>query len=182
MEETPVVPRSAVAIYLPSDEFLAVSAELAEAGYEAIGISSVDEFEALLEARPDVGLAILDGESDFDATIEMYSLLHDGERNVASLMVVSSTALDRLSLAGRARINGEFVTRPYSAASLRWRVEAMLIRAETMMIRAEALDDDARGAILDGLSNIIYVYIIAEYRGSVNISAFDRRTGKTEIF
>ena len=127
-----------------------MSAELAEAGFEAIEVADADQLESLLEGRPDVGLAILDGESDFDSTIEMYSMLHDGERNVACLMVVSATALDRLSLAGRARVNGEFVTRPYSAASLRWRVEAMLIRAETMMIRAEALDDDARGAILDG--------------------------------
>jgi len=127
-----------------------VSAELAEAGFEAIEVADADQLESLLENRPDVGLAILDGESNFDSTIEMYSMLHDGDRNVACLMVVSSTALDRLSLAGRARVNGEFVTRPYSAASLRWRVEAMLIRAETMMIRAEALDDDARGAILDG--------------------------------
>ncbi len=127
-----------------------MSAELAEAGFEAIEVADADQLESLLEHRPDVGLAILDGESDFDSTIEMYSMLHDGERNVACLMVVSSTALDRLSLAGRARVNGEFVTRPYSAASLRWRVEAMLIRAETMLIRAEALDDDARGAILDG--------------------------------
>jgi pilus assembly protein CpaE len=127
-----------------------VSAELAEAGFEAIEVADADQLESLLEHRPDVGLAILDGESNFDSTIEMYSMLHDGERNVACLMVVSATALDRLSLAGRARVNGEFVTRPYSAASLRWRVEAMLIRAETMMIRAEALDDDARGAILDG--------------------------------
>ena len=127
-----------------------MSAELAEAGFEAIEVADADQLESLLERRPDVGLAILDGESDFDSTIEMYSMLHDGERNVACLMVVSATALDRLSLAGRARVNGEFVTRPYSAASLRWRVEAMLIRAETMMIRAEALDDDARGAILDG--------------------------------
>jgi MinD-like ATPase involved in chromosome partitioning or flagellar assembly len=127
-----------------------VSAELAEAGFEAIEVADADQLESLLERRPDVGLAILDGESNFDSTIEMYSMLHDGERNVACLMVVSATALDRLSLAGRARVNGEFVTRPYSAASLRWRVEAMLIRAETMMIRAEALDDDARGAILDG--------------------------------
>jgi MinD-like ATPase involved in chromosome partitioning or flagellar assembly len=123
---------------------------LAEAGFEAIEVADADQLESLLERRPDVGLAILDGESNFDSTIEMYSMLHDGERNVACLMVVSATALDRLSLAGRARVNGEFVTRPYSAASLRWRVEAMLIRAETMMIRAEALDDDARGAILDG--------------------------------
>jgi MinD-like ATPase involved in chromosome partitioning or flagellar assembly len=127
-----------------------VSAELAEAGFEAIEVADADQLESLLENRPDVGLAILDGESNFDSTIEMYSMLHDGDRNVACLMVVSSTALDRLSLAGRARVNGEFVTRPYSAASLRWRVEAMLIRAETMLIRAEALDDDARGAILDG--------------------------------
>jgi MinD-like ATPase involved in chromosome partitioning or flagellar assembly len=144
------VSRSAVAICLSGDEFRALSAELADAGYEPIEVSGADDLEALLESRADVGLAILDGETDFDATIEMYSLLHDGERNVASLMIVSSTALDRLSLAGRARVNGEFVTRPYSAASLRWRVEAMLIRAETMLIRSEALGDDARGAILDG--------------------------------
>ena len=121
------MPRSAVAVFLPRDEAIAVTEELAEAGFEAIEVYSC-----------------------FDETIEMYSLLHDGERNVASLMVVSSTALDRLSLAGRARINGEFVTRPYSAASLRWRVEAMLIRAETMLIRAEALGDESRGAILTG--------------------------------
>ena len=144
------MPRSAVAIYLPEDEFPAVSEELADAGYEAIAVSTAGELEALLESRSDVGLAILDGESDFDTTIEMYSLLHDGERNVASLMIVSSTAVDRLSLAGRARINGEFVNRPYSAASLRWRVEAMLIRAETMLIRSEALGDSTRGALLAG--------------------------------
>lgn len=144
------MPRSAVAVYLPEDEFPAVSAELADAGFEAVAVSTAGELDALLESRSDVGLAILDGESDFDATIEMYSLLHDGERNVASLMIVSSTAVDRLSLAGRARINGEFVNRPYSAASLRWRVEAMLIRAETMLIRSEALGDSARGAILEG--------------------------------
>ncbi len=144
------MPRSAVAVYLPEDELSAVNAELTEAGYEVLAVSNADELEGLLDRRPDVGLAVLDGESDFDATIEMYSLLHEGERNVASLMIVSSTAVDRLSLAGRARVNGEFVNRPYSAASLRWRVEAMLIRAETMLIRAEALGDDARAAILEG--------------------------------
>ncbi len=144
------MPRSAVAICLPSQEFLEVNAELAEAGYEAIMVLDAGELETLLESRPDVGLAILDGENDFDSTIEMYSLLHEGERNIPSLMVVSSTAMDRLSLAGRARVNGEFVTRPYSAASLRWRVEAMLIRAETMLIRSEAVLDGARSDILEG--------------------------------
>jgi DNA-binding response OmpR family regulator len=144
------VPRSAVAVCLPRDEFLAVGAELAEAGYEAIPISGADELEALLERRRDVGLAILDGENDFDGTIEMYALLHEGERNVASLMIVSPNAIERLSLAGRARGNGEFVTRPYSAPSLRWRAEAMLLRAEIMLIRGNAAGDDSRRPLPDG--------------------------------
>jgi MinD-like ATPase involved in chromosome partitioning or flagellar assembly len=144
------VPRSAVAVCLPEDELRAVSAELTEAGYEPIEVTGPDELEALLGRRDDVGLALLDGETDFDATIEMYALLHEGGRNVASLMVVSSIAMERLSLAGRARVNAEFVTRPYSPASLRWRAEAMLIRAETLLIRDEAVGDEARGAILEG--------------------------------
>jgi pilus assembly protein CpaE len=45
-------------------------------------------------------------------------------------MVVSPRALDRMTLTSRARVNDEYFTRPYSAESLRWRVEAMLIRAE----------------------------------------------------
>jgi len=157
-----------------------VSAELAEAGFEAIEVADADQLESLLERRPDVGLAILDGESNFDSTIEMYSMLHDGERNVACLMVVSATALDRLSLAGRARVNGEFVTRPYSAASLRWRVEAMLIRAETMMIRAEALDDDARGAILGG--EVAVASSVTARRGQI-VVVFNPKggVGKTTI-
>ena len=174
------MPRSAVAICLPRDEFLAVDAELAEAGYEAIAVENADELEALLQRRTDVGLAILDGERDFDATIEMYSLLHDGDRNISSLMIVSATAVDRLSLAGRARVNGEFVTRPYSAASLRWRVEAMLIRAETMLIRAEALDDDTRVAILDGDVDVAAPSVL--HRGRI-IVVFNPKggVGKTTI-
>ncbi len=144
------MPRSAVAICLPRHELLAVSAELEEAGYEVIPAFSADELEALLVSRRDIGLAILDGENDFDGTIEMYTVLHEGERNVASLMIVSPNSIERLSLAGRARVNGEFVTRPYSAPSLRWRVEAMLIRAETMLIRAEVGGGDSRGSLLDG--------------------------------
>ena len=54
-----LVPRSAVAICLPVDEFRAVSAELADAGYEAIEVLDAAELEALLDSRPDVGLAIL---------------------------------------------------------------------------------------------------------------------------
>jgi pilus assembly protein CpaE len=124
------VPRSAVAIALPPAEFAAVSAQLSEAGYEPIDVRTADDLEELLNRRRDIGVAILDGENDFDRTLEMYALLHDDDRNIPALMVVAARALDRMSLAGKARVNDEYFTRPYSAESLRWRVEAMLIRAE----------------------------------------------------
>jgi pilus assembly protein CpaE len=124
------VPRSAVAIALPPAELAAVSAQLVEAGYEPIEVKTSDDLDALLARRNDIGVAILDGENDFDRTLEMYALLHDEGRNIPALMVVAPRALDRMGLAGRARVNDEYFTRPYSAESLRWRVEAMLIRAE----------------------------------------------------
>jgi pilus assembly protein CpaE len=124
------VPRSAVAIALPQAELVAVAEQLAEAGYEPIEVRTADDLEVLLSLRNDIGVAILDGENDFDRTLEMYALLHDDDRNIPALMVVAARALDRMSLAGKARVNDEYFTRPYSAESLRWRVEAMLIRAE----------------------------------------------------
>jgi len=136
------VTRSAVVIALPHAELVAVSAQLAEAGYEAIEVETAEGLEALLNQRHDIGVAILDGENDFDRTLEMYALLHEEGRNVPALMVVAARALDRMGLAGRAHINDEYFTRPYSAESLRWRVEAMLIRAEVP-------PDDVRGGIIE---------------------------------
>ncbi len=124
------MPRFAVAIALPQAELVAVAEQLAEAGYEPIEVRTAEDLEVLLSLRNDVGVAILDGENDFDRTLEMYALLHDDDRNIPALMVVAARALDRMSLAGKARVNDEYFTRPYSAESLRWRVEAMLIRAE----------------------------------------------------
>ena len=132
------MPRSAVVIALPREEFFAVRGPLVEAGYDAIPILSLEELEATLKSRRDIGAAILDAEVDFDRAIEMYALLHEGERDIPALMIVSPRSVDRMSLTGRARFNGEFVARPYSAESLRWRIEAMLIRSETMLIRATA--------------------------------------------
>jgi len=132
------VARPAVVIALPADERKPVAAELSEAGFETIAISRADELEALLRERRDVALAILDGESDFDASLELYSLLHEDGRNIPALMVVSPRALDRLA-GGATAVDDEYFTRPYSAESLRWRVEAMCIRSQTV--------DDGSGPI-----------------------------------
>jgi Flp pilus assembly CpaE family ATPase len=135
------VARQAIVVALPSDEQVAVIRELTEAGFEALAVTGPEELEAILNARREVGVAILDGESDFDRSLEYYSLLHDADRDIPALMVVSPRALDRLAGAPtKANINDEFFTRPYSTDSLRWRIEAMLIRSVTI--------DDGSGPVL----------------------------------
>ena len=143
------MPRPAVAIALPPAELAAVSAQLAEGGYEPIEVQTAEILEKLLNERDDIGVAILDGEYEFDRTLEMYALLHEDGRNIPALMVVAARALDRMSLAGRARANDEYFTRPYSAESLRWRVEAMLIRAEINTSDSQGGIIESQGGLRD---------------------------------
>ena len=133
--------RPAIAVALPSDESAPVAAELRAAGFTAATVSHPDELEALLSSRRDVAVAILDGETDFDQSLEYYSLLRDNGRAIPALMVVSERTLSRISGASGS-VEDEYFTRPYSAESLRWRVEAMCIRSQTV--------DDGSGPILQG--------------------------------
>jgi pilus assembly protein CpaE len=55
-------------------------------------------------------------------------------------MVVSQRTLDQLGSRAAGAVEDEYFTRPYSAESLRWRVEAMCIRSQTV--------DDGSGPVL----------------------------------
>jgi len=137
------VARQSIAIALPPDEATPVAAELRGAGYTAVTVAHPDELEALLANDRDVAVAILDGETDFDQSLEFYGLLRDNGRSIPALMVLSPRALDRLTSGGATgSVEDEYFTRPYSAESLRWRVEAMCIRSQTV--------DDGSGPILQG--------------------------------
>jgi pilus assembly protein CpaE len=135
------VARPAIAVALPSDESAPVAAELRAAGFTAATVNHPDELEALLASRRDIAVAILDGETDFDQSLEYYSLLRDNGRAVPALMVVSERTLSRMT-GSSGSVEDEYFTRPYSAESLRWRVEAMCIRSQTV--------DDGSGPILQG--------------------------------
>jgi cellulose biosynthesis protein BcsQ len=121
------VPRRAVAIALPRPEFDAVRGHLAEAGYEALPVARAMDLERVLRSRPDLGLAILDVENDFDGALEMYALLHEDGHDIPALLLMPPRSLGRIGL-GSSQVKDEYFQRPYSPPSLRWRVEAMLIR------------------------------------------------------
>ncbi len=143
------MPRSAVAISLPGSEFRDVRKHLTEAGFEAIAVKTADDVEKLLAHRRDVDVAILDTEADFDASIAMYGILRGSDRDIYILMLVPPRSLGRIGLNRGVDPRDEYFTRPYSAESLRWRIEAMLIRAD----RPSA---DTDGALLaDGDQELI---------------------------
>jgi pilus assembly protein CpaE len=135
------VARPAIVIALPAAERPHVVDELRSAGFEAIAISSPNELEAILSARRDIAVAILDGESDLDTSLEYYGLLNEGSRTIPALMVMSPQAIGTLFDSSN---NVEFFTRPYTADSIRWRVEAMCIRSVTV--------DDGSGPVIQGSS------------------------------
>jgi pilus assembly protein CpaE len=151
------VARPAIVIALPPAERGLVADELRTAGFEAILIGTPDELEALLAARHDIAVAILDGESDFDTSLEYYGLLHEGSRNIPALMVMSPSSIDRFF---RPTSTDEFFSRPYTADSIRWRVEAMCIRSVTV--------DDGSGPIIQG--------------GSMEMDDWSRRATVIAIF
>ena len=149
--------RPAIVIALPAAERGLVADELRTAGFEAILIGTPDELEALLTARHDIAVAILDGESDFDTSLEYYGLLHEGSRNIPALMVMSPSSIDRFF---SPTSTDEFFSRPYTADSIRWRVEAMCIRSVTV--------DDGSGPIIQG--------------GSMEMDDWSRRATVIAIF
>ena len=132
--------RPSIAVALPPDESVPVAAELREAGFTVTTVAHPDELEALLASTRNVAVAILDGETDFDTSLEFYGLLRDAGRAIPALMVVSPRTLDQLGTRAGGAVEDEYFTRPYSAESLRWRVEAMCIRSQTV--------DDGSGPVL----------------------------------
>src|SRR5215203_644131 len=135
--------RPSIVIALPKAESEPVAAELRGGGFPTIAIQHPDELEALLASRHDIGVAILDGETDFDQSLEYYGLLRENGQAVPALMVVSPRTLERFASNPTASsLDDEYFTRPYSAESLRWRVEAMCIRSQTV--------DDGSGPVLQG--------------------------------
>ena len=131
--------RHAIVVALPSSESDPVCAELAAAGFEAIAVDAPFQLEAVLDSRRDVAVVILDSELDEDASQAYQLAVRDAGRPVPSLTVVAGHDYERLLLEEDGTGN-EYLTRPYSADSIRWRIEAMCIRRETV--------DDGSGPVL----------------------------------
>ena len=89
--------RPAILCCLPIDECTPVGTALTEAGFAVLHAANATEAGPMLAKRRDIGVAIIDGETDFDDSLELYSLLHGNGVEVPTLMVVSPKAFERLT-------------------------------------------------------------------------------------
>lgn len=137
--------RPAVAVALPPSESETVCVELGEAGFHVVAVEEPAELERALDERSDIGLVVLDGEIDIDIAIAYTNVVVDSGRAIPALTVVSPRTFERLAAQPTSHSGDEYFTRPYSADSIRWRVEAMCIRRETV--------DDGSGPVLQGGGN-----------------------------
>jgi pilus assembly protein CpaE len=136
------VARPAIVVALPPSESPTVCASLMAAGFEVIPVDYSRELEVAMDARRDIGLAILDGEIEAEEAGAFDAALRGTGRPIPTLTVVSPRVYERLTGADMSDGDDEYFTRPYSADSIRWRVEAMCIRRETV--------DDGSGPVLNG--------------------------------
>jgi len=140
------VPRTAVAIGLSGSDMSAVFDDLLAAGYEPIHAETPDDLERLLSLRSDIKVAVIDGEVDFDRTLEMYSALHEIGRNVPALLLVPAFTLGRMNLGGRKDSADEYFSRPFTGESLRYRLDALLIRSGTAPVEAPVVVEEVVAA------------------------------------
>lgn len=124
---SPMPGRSAIAVLLPAAERTHVVDELRQAGYDPLVVEDSSELGDLLATRRDVAVGVVDVEGDPDDAGRAWELLH-AARHIPALLVVNPATLDRLD-AEAGHETDEYLTRPYTAESIRWRVEAMVIRS-----------------------------------------------------
>src|SRR5690242_13538974 len=131
--------RPAVAILLPDAEAEHVGLELHAGGFDAIYVRRARELTDLVTTRRDIVTAVIDAEADIDGE-DAWAALQESGRTIPALIVVDASSLDSLDLSAPGHQDDEFVIRPYSPESIRWRVEALCIRSAAV--------DDGSGPVL----------------------------------
>jgi pilus assembly protein CpaE len=122
--------RPTIAVGLPAYERDAVLQQITEAEFGSVILESADELPAVIDAGLPVGLAILDATNDplaFAATL--YAMREDG-LTIPVLVVADQAQFEAVGEGMALGPNDEVVLRPADADAIRWRAEAMLIRAQ----------------------------------------------------
>ena len=133
--------RPAVAVLLPDSEADKVALELHAGGFDPIFVRHGRELVETLALRKEIVLAVVDPAADPDNDLDGLGGARPATRTSPALIVVDADGLEDFD-PSTGHPDDEYVIRPYSAESIRWRVEAMCIRSAAV--------DDGSGPVLQG--------------------------------
>jgi len=140
--------RGTVAIGLPTAERVAIGAAFEAAGFGVAVVEHPANLPYLATTGIDFAAAILDVGDDPAGIVEVVRRLRAGGVRVPVVYVTTDAGLDRISAAG-IEDTDEIVIRPFDIESLRWRVEAMAIRAQVEPVGDAASDTVLRSGRVD---------------------------------
>jgi pilus assembly protein CpaE len=122
--------RPTIAVGLPGPERNAVIEALASAEFGTVALEAPADLAAVIEAALPIGLAVLDAADDPAGLLEAIGSLRLRELAIPLLVVASDDQLDLLLGSDGIGPDDEVVARPLDPEAIRWRAEAMLIRAQ----------------------------------------------------
>jgi len=122
--------RPTIAIGLPASERDAILHELTAAEFGSVILESVEELPAVMEAGLPVGLAILDATKEPLAFAAALATIRTAGSTMPVLVIADEAQFTALGEGAALGPNDEIVLRPADADAVRWRCEAMLIRAQ----------------------------------------------------
>jgi pilus assembly protein CpaE len=140
--------RATVAIGLPPGEREPVVAAFEAAGYPTVTLDSLSDLPSLATTGLDFAAAVLDLTDDPPATVEVVNRLRAGGIRIPIVYVTTEAGLDRIESAGIDDAD-EILLRPVDVDTLRWRVEAMAIRAQVEPTATSRTDTILRSGTVD---------------------------------
>lgn len=128
MTGSPVSTRPGIVLALPEGELDAIGGELRGAGFGVLSAHRPEDLSALSTSAEPFTVAVVDAtQAPADAVRAVEELRRFGA-SFSTLYVADASSFDALDAAGMASTD-ELVLRPISAESIRWRVEAMVVRS-----------------------------------------------------
>jgi pilus assembly protein CpaE len=140
--------RATVAISLPVGERESVAATFQAAGYPTVTLEAQAELPGLATTGLAFAAAVLDLSDDPNGTVEIVNRLRAGGLRIPVVYVTDDAGLDRVASAG-VDDGDEIVLRPLDVDNLRWRVEAMAIRAQVEPTASTTTDTVLRSGVVD---------------------------------
>ena len=140
--------RATVAIGLPPGEREPIVAAFQAAGYPTVILETRSDLPALATTGLAFAAAVLDVADDPAGAVETVSRLREGGLLIPVVYVTDDAGLDRVAAAG-IDDRDEILLRPVDVEALRWRVEAMAIRAQVEPTASATTDTILRSGSVD---------------------------------